>query len=257
MMSISTSFSAKFALAALALLAAVPASAQNLNDRGICPGVQVYGEDIPVRLMKVVSSAPRVNFVEDQLTKPKSACPSDAAECRRRGFVVPGDEVLAGWTKGGFICVAYVSPNAKRVKGQFPETSGYLPAAALQLVPVAAAKSADWFGKWSRSAETEIEITAGAGGRVKLAGEASYGSLDPGRVARGAINVGQLEGEGAPKGNMLAVGEDYTDPTKPLGEDRSECRARLQLIGRYLLVEDNMGCGGMNVSFTGVYVKLK
>jgi hypothetical protein len=258
MIAISADFSAARAVfAALAIVAAAPAFAQNLNERGICPGVQVYSEDIPVRLMKVVATTPRVNFIEDQLTKPKSACPSDAAACKRKGFVVPGDEVLAGWTRGGFICVTYVSPNAKRVKGQFPETSGYLPAGALQPVPPAPAKPADWLGKWSRSAEAEIEISAGADGKVKIAGQAVYGSLDPGRVARGAVNSGELEGEGAPRGNLLAVGEDYTDPAKPLGEDRSECRARLQLIGRYLLVEDNMGCGGMNVSFTGIYVRLK
>lgn len=251
----SRTFSA--ATLAFATLAAAPASAQNLNEQANCPGVQVHGETIPVRLMRVVSSAPRVNFVEDKLTKPKSACPSDAAECRRRGFVVPGDEVLAGRTHGGFICTVYVSPNAKRAKGQFPETSGFLPAAALQPVEASPAKPGDWLGKWSRSAEAEIEITAGAGGRVKLVGEASYGSLDPGRVARGAVNVGQLEGEGAPKGNRLAVGEGYADPSMPLGDDRSECRARLSLIGRYLLVEDNMGCGGMNVSFTGIYIRLK
>ncbi|HRE22601.1 MAG TPA: hypothetical protein PKW21_16460 [Rhabdaerophilum sp.] len=60
------------------------------------------------------------------------------------------------------------------------------------------------------------------------------------------------------QGNLLAIGDDYTDPTKPWDEtDRSECRARLQLVGRYLVVEDNVGCGGANVSFTGVYIRLK
>lgn len=242
---------------AVGMAASQAQPAETHNDRGICPGVQVYGETIPVRLMRVSAPAARTHFIEDQLSKPKSKCPSDAPECRRKGFVVPGDEVLAGWSRGGFHCVAYVSPNAKRVKGQFPETSGYLPAAALEEVKAPAATLSDWAGTWLRSAEAEITITALPGGKLKIAGEASYGSLDPGRVARGAINSGELEGENAPKGNALAIGEDYTDPSKPLGEDRSECRARLQLFGRYLLVEDNLGCGGMNVSFTGIYIRQK
>jgi hypothetical protein len=233
-----------------------PVNAQNLNDQGICPGVQVYGENIPVRLMRVVGSAPRVHFIEDTLSKPKSSCPSSAAECQRKGFVVPGDDLLAGWTKGAYLCTVYVSPNAKLVKGQFPETNGYLPQGALQAVPVPAAQLTDWQGKWTRSAEAEITITVEAG-KVKLAGQATYGAHDAGRVARGAINIGELEGEGFLKGNLMAVGEDYTDPTKPLGNDRSECRAKLHLFGRYLLVEDSGGCGGNNVSFTGIYVRLK
>lgn len=230
----------------------------SLNERNICPGVQVFGENIPITLMKVVSTDKRVHFREDDLSKPKSGCPSENTACLRKGFVVPGDEVLAGWSNGAYRCVAYLSPNAKRVKGQFPETNGYVPVTNLQPVPVPTAKPGDWVGKWSRSAEADIEITALPDGALKVAGQASYGSADPGRVARGAINVGEMEGERKPQGNLLAIGEDYTDPTKPWDEtDRSECRARLQLIGRYLVVEDNVGCGGANVSFTGIYIRLK
>jgi hypothetical protein len=34
-----------------------------------------------------------------------------------------------------------------------------------------------------------------------------------------------------------------------------DCRARLRLFGPYLAIEDNTGCGGMNVTFTGVYTR--
>lgn len=262
-MMIDNSFRA--ALAAAILVAGLGAAAAQttpkfptLNEQGICPGVQVFGENIPITLMKVASPEKRVHFREDNLTKPKSGCPSENAACQRKGFVVPGDEVLAGWTNGAYRCVAYLSPNAKRVKGQFPETNGYVPAANLQPIAVPVAKASDWAGKWSRSAEADIEITALPDGTLKVMGQAAYGSADPGRVARGAVNVGEMEGERKPQGNMLAIGEDYTDPTKPWDEtDRSECRARLQLFGRYLVVEDNVGCGGANVSFTGVYIRLK
>jgi hypothetical protein len=229
----------------------------SLNDRGICPGIQVFGENIPIRLVKVIAPAPRTHFVEDKLSKPKSDCPSGTASCQRKGFVVAGDDLLAGWKNGAYSCVVYIAPNAKRVKGQFAETTGYLPTAALKEMPAPPAKPADWLGTWGRSSEADITISAAAGGKVKIAGQANYGSLDPGRVARGAVNVGELEGEATPQGNLMAFGEDYTDPGKPLGEDRSECRARFQLVGRFLVVEDNVGCGGANVSFTGVYIRLK
>jgi hypothetical protein len=184
----------KPALACAAALAALvgcaaPAHAQNLNDQGICPGVQVYGENIPVRLMRVSASVPRVHFIDDTLSKPKASCPSSGPECQRKGFVVPGDEVLAGWTKGAFVCTVYVSPNAKLVKGQYPETNGYLPATALQEIPVPPASFADWQGKWTRSAEAEITITPGEGGKLKLAGQASWGTFDP-----GASSVAQCKG---------------------------------------------------------------
>ena len=262
-MMIDNSFRAALAAAILAtgLGAAVAQTTPkfpSLNERNICPGVQVFGENIPITLMKVVSNDKRVQFRQDDLEKPKSGCPSENASCQRKGFVVPGDEVLAGWTNNAYRCVVYLSPKAKRIKGQFPETNGYIPSANLQPVAVSVAKASDWAGKWSRSAEADIEITALPDGTLKVMGQAAYGSADPGRVARGAVNVGEMEGERKPLGNMLAIGEDYTDPTKPWDEtDRSECRARLQLFGRYLVVEDNVGCGGANVSFTGVYIRLK
>ena len=262
-MMIDNSFRAALAAAILAtgLGAAVAQTTPkfpSLNERNICPGVQVFGENIPITLMKVVSNDKRVQFRQDDLEKPKSGCPSENASCQRKGFVVPGDEVLAGWTNNAYRCVVYLSPKAKRIKGQFPETNGYIPSANLQPVAVSVAKASDWAGKWSRSAEADIEITALPDGTLKVMGQAAYGSADPGRVARGAVNVGEMEGERKPLGNMLAIGEDYTDPTKPWDEtDRSECRARLQLFGRYLVVEDNVGCGGANVSFTGVYIRLR
>lgn len=256
-----TSIHAKFVVPLVLAAGLSGASAQqaapSLNDQGICPGIVVFGEDIPVRLMRVVAKEPRTHFIEGRGANNKAGCPNETPECLRKGFVVPGDDVLGGWGKGNLVCVSYVSPNAKRVKGQFPETHGYLPASALQDVPLAAPKTADWLGTWSRSAEAEITITAGAGGKLTIKGEALFGSLDPGRVKRGAVNSGELDFEVAPIGNGMAMGENYTDPAKLLPDDPGECRARFRLFGRYLVVQDSGGCGGMNVSFSGIYVRLK
>lgn len=237
-------------LAAAAMVCAAPALAQE----GFCSGVIAFGEESAVRLMRVESTNPRVHFIENR-SKEKPGCPAETDACKRKGFVVPGDVVLAPVKPAPVVCTSYIAPGAKRVKGTFTETAGYLPASVLKDVPVSAPKPEDWVGKWSRSAEAEITISAAPGGKLKVAGEATFGALDPGRVRRGAVNMGELEGERAPKGNMLALGEGY-DGSKPFGDDRGECRAKLRLFGRYLVVEDNGGCGGLNVSFAGIYVRL-
>jgi hypothetical protein len=37
------------------------------------------------------------------------------------------------------------------------------------------------------------------------------------------------------------------------GDYGNACRVRMQRIDEYLLVEDNGGCGGSGVTFTGLY----
>lgn len=234
---------------------ALPALAQAPADDGTCGGVVAFGETSPVRLMQVKSPLARVHFYESR-AKARAHCPAEVDTCQRKGFVVPGDTVLAGPPRGNFACVSYIAPGAKRVKDQFPETAGFLPLSALVERPAATPALDDWFGTWTRPAEGEIDITRSPDGKLKIMGSATFGALDPRRVKVGAVNMGELDGVAQPKGNMVALGEGY-DGTKPFGDDRSECRAKLRLFGRYLVVEDNGGCGGMNVSFTGVYIRLK
>jgi hypothetical protein len=71
--------------------------------------------------------------------------------------------------------------------------------------------------------------------------------------------VGELEGKGRPRGQTLAIGYDPDQSSFPPGKDEppDSCAAKLELYGRYLVVEDNNGCGGLNVSFTGIYVRVK
>lgn len=238
---------ATVALAILAIFTA-PVFAQEST----CNGVVSFGDESALRLMEVQGAGPRVHFIENR-SKQKPNCPAESEACKRKGFVVPGDQVLALANPAPMPCVSYIAPGARRVKGVFSETSGYLPASALKELP-AAPRLEDWAGTWSRNAEAEITLTT-AGGKIKVAGQATYGALDPGRVKRGGVNMGELEGEATPKGNMLPLGPGY-DGTRPFGDDRSECRAKLRLFGRYLVVEDNGACGGMNVSFSGIYVRL-
>lgn len=242
-------------LVGLALFCSAPVFAQ--AEMRVClTGPLSIGEEVPFRLLRVKDAEPRTHFVADQ-DKSKPKCPGPDEACKRRGFLLPGDVVIAGPEKDGYNCVTYIAPDAKKVKGKVTETNGFLPASALSIVPLPAPKPEDWIGTWTRTEEGEIKISAAPGGKLRIDGEASFGANDPVRVRRGAVNGGTLEGEAAPRGNMIALGDGY-DGTKPLGTVMGgECLARLRLLGRYLVVEDNLGCGGMNVSFIGVYIRLK
>ena len=57
---------------------------------------------------------------------------------------------------------------------------------------------------------------------------------------------GTFDGEVAPQADML----DFID-------DGSGCHVQMQRIGPWLLVGDNGGCGGVGVSFQGLYRRTK
>ncbi|MCC8971908.1 hypothetical protein [Bradyrhizobium brasilense] len=40
------------------------------------------------------------------------------------------------------------------------------------------------------------------------------------------------------------------------GTDELDCQVTMQLVGKFLVVGDNLHCGGTNVSFSGVYQKI-
>jgi hypothetical protein len=247
--------SAFAALFGLLSLSASPAAAQ--AEMRVClTGPVANGEDVPLRLLRVKDNEPRTHFVADQ-DPSKPNCPGPGEACKRRGFLLPDDVVIAGPEINGYNCVTYLSPDAKKLKGKVAETNGFLPSGALSIVPLMPPKPADWIGTWTRTEEGEITIKALAGGKLRVDGEATFGALDPDRLKRGAVNLGSLEGEAMPKGNTIGLGDGY-DGTKPLALDMGgDCQARLRLFGRYLVVQDNLGCGGMNVSFVGIYIRLK
>jgi hypothetical protein len=221
----------------------------------VCYGVVTLGRDNPdLRLMRVPNKTARLPFYRDR-TERSPHCPAEMDRCRLRSFVVPGDLLLAGLDWDGFACAAYISPKVRPAKGLFWQTIGFVPIADLRRVTVGATAQAEWIGTWRRAAEAEIRIEPQGAAQLKIAGRATYGVHDRERVRRGFVNTGELYGvAGLPRQNMIALGEGF-DGAQPIGIDRSACRARLRLFGPYLVVEDNGGCGGVNVSFTGVYVR--
>jgi hypothetical protein len=207
-------------------------------------------EQNKVALARVVGKEAHVNFIAGQ-GKRMSACPSAESACRLKAYVIPGDEVLVDATDAPFICTFFKSKGGT-------ETRGWLPRAAVQIVPPQPAPARQWEGKWRRDREARIVITSQQDD-VQVSGDAIWGSHDPQRVKRGAIHVGELNGKGRPRGQELAIGYDPDQSAFPSAKDAApeDCAAKLELYGRYLVVEDNRGCGGLNVSFTGIYVRVK
>lgn len=208
-----------------------------------CPGVIVQGEENEVSLA-TVKGGPRTYFIS-QSTETLSDCPSDSPACRLKAYLVPGDVVLARSSVGKFRCVTFRS-----VEGT--ETNGFLPKDALIDEPLTSPTPNDWAGKWVRDEEASITITV-KGDALAVKGDATFGGGDPERIERGAVNIGEIEEMATPRGNLIAIGSDYDGMTKPTMLEANDCRVRLRLFGRYLAVDDNGGCGGLNVSFTGVY----
>ena len=194
-----------------------------------------------------VSATPHATFVKNGTEQ--AGCPATGANCQRKGFVVTGDLVIVSSHQNGFACAQYVD-----AKGL--ETTGWLPESALAGEPAAAPSlSNDWIGEWSGNPEQSITIKGGkAPNSLVLHGDATYGALDPGRVKRGAVNIGEFDATARLAGNLIAFAVGDNGKTLPYDKgDEFACRIRMVHLGPFLMVEDNRQCGGNNVSFTGDY----
>jgi hypothetical protein len=155
-------------------------------------------------------------------------------------FPVPaGNPVAVGRRDGEWTCVSHYGSGygwmlANRLQPLHPD-----------LHPLAAA----WTGTWTplglkkqpRDAVTKLVISTGAAqGSLKVSGEAYwFGAIVNGERV---MHDGAVEGEGQPNENRLHIAE-------------AGCEVSLSLIGGFLNVQDNRECGGMNVTFTGVWQK--
>jgi hypothetical protein len=220
-----------FSFAALAFFGA----AAQADDR-FCAGAN-FSDGPTLRIGQIAADAPHVDFVRNGDVDLR--CPSVEPGCRDKAFLVARDLVVIGRRLDEFVCADYWTAKSAR--------SGWLPAIALSPAKVSV-NPADWSGDWKR-VEAEIKIK-NAGGKLQAEGSATYGALDPDRVKRGAVNLGEFSGP-----LVLSDGQGtFTDkdiyPNKP---DSFSCRVRLARAGDSLFVQDNGQCGGANVSFTGLY----
>jgi hypothetical protein len=219
----------------LTFVTAGSASAYDPYDPRNCNGIE-WDEERALVVRKV-TAAPRINFIKSPYDDEFKAetCPADTPACHKKSYLVTGDLVLTGKTQGAFTCISY------QMKAQLWST-GWLPSAAMTpLAPMAAPKLSDWLGTWDHPGGG-VDITRGNGGKLHIEGL----MLVP--VGR-AINNGDFKSDVTPQGDTIA----FTDQ----GGYGDECHVRMQRVGPLLMVEDNDGCGGAGVTFSGLYHRKK
>ncbi len=160
-------------------------------------------------------------------------CPANE-RCRKKAYVVPGDQVVVSKTAGEFSC-AWFTPT----KGY--ATVGWVKTENLRFVEAAAEPAlAKWIGEFTYG-DNSINFTHNKlAGFLNVTGDAIWKGVGDN------VHVGELDGRFEPEGGVLK----YSD-----GDDEFDCNAKMTLRGSFLVVADNNRCGGVNVSFSGVYRK--
>lgn len=223
------------------LLVSVPAVAAADEAAGDCFGVD-FNLAHPIAIAKMIANRPQIHFLKN--TTDDAACPADTAACERPAYLVPGDLVLIGKTHGAFTCVAYQS--AADPKPNW--TNGWLDSAAMTpVLPAAAPSRADWIGRWIHGGG-HIVIKPARRGALSVRGEAFYNA---------ALNVhtGVIDATAEPEHGLLQFADDGSVPFDRASGSDEACLVRMQRVEQLLVVEDNGGCGGVMVTFTGFYRK--
>lgn len=178
--------------------------------------------------VKASSSTQPVHFQSEA-----KACPAKGAcQWKQRSYLIQADTVLAGPERNGFRCAYYVTAKGKPM-------AGFLPSANLE--PAQAPRTLDLAfltGRWV-SGDNDITFSAAANGQIHAEGLATYASGT-------TVNTGDFSEDAKPGGEELRFGDS---------QDEASCLVTVQRRGPYLLVSDNLRCGGLNVSFQGLYVR--
>ena len=204
----------------------MPAFAQNDDPPNWCQGgIQSMDLD-DVRFAK--ATAARVYFFGSE-----KQCP-DGDNCRLKTYVVKNDPVVIWKTYNGFGCATF-TPR----KGA--STDGWISLKDLEISERSTPSLKDWVGNWeTRYSSLELR-PAKSQGKLKLTGDAVW----YGAKGTGSVHVGQIEEEEvSPNGDTIT----YHD-----GTGEYACKAKIRYVAPYLVVSDSGYCGGINVTFTGVY----
>lgn len=163
----------------------------------------------------------RVYFYSDD-----ADCPN-GKNCRQKAYLVNGDEAIASKEHGGYRCV-WFQPR----KGS--ETVGWIQSGKLRFEAYLMEKYTPWLGEW-RYYQNSLNIEQVENeGVFKVKGKAFWIGLNKN------IHIGEVNAKARLSENSLLLQED-------------DCEVKLQLVVDYLIAADNLKCGGLNVSFSGVY----
>ena len=216
---------------ALALVAVLSATAQDPEVENWCRAGFFTKESDNFRIAVAAGKrSDRVYFYDDF----EDGCPGKES-CRAKAFVVGGDRFVVSRTYKNFGC-AWFAP----AKGM--PTIGWIKLENLKFIDGFAKPTlSSWLGRW-RYAENSIHFTNNKlAGWLNVTGDAIW------RGVGDNVHIGEIDDRAVPNGNTLKVGERDAD--------EFSCKATMRLVGEFLIVNDNLYCGGANVSFSGVYRK--
>jgi hypothetical protein len=195
-----------------------------------CLSYDTAYENAPLFAVKTSSGEERA-----WLYKQTQLCPKDKpCGSRQKAYLVSGNVVFAGPPNRGFRCAYYGSSHGKIV-------AGFIPIENLQSLVEDASMSVDFvIGTWNYEGDS-IKIKAAAAGQVSGDGQATYQTAE-------TVNEGAFSAQA-----RLAAGQK--ELVFKEGDDESSCVVKLRRRGPYLVASDNGNCGGLNVSFGGIYTK--
>lgn len=150
---------------------------------------------------------------------------TDASGQPGRTYVVKGDLLLQGPAVNGRRCSYFV-------RGSVPTgVGGHLNTMQVQNVPASPALSGTW-----KSGTGTLILTKTAAGTWRVQGDALYPT--PG----GSANLGEVAGPLTRRGGTWQYASDG-------------CELHLWPVGPWLVALDNGACGGLNVTFSGLYAR--
>lgn len=169
-------------------------------------------------------------------------CPAAGSKCVGRAYLVKGNQVFVSNTQDGYRCVAYFNGNR--------QTTGWVRSDGLTSVSPPPAPEGDWADVWKRIQGHAVVTIRKLPGQYIASGIATY-SVGRDNVRTGTAD-GTLHVTTSATGAMASFTQNAGDPT-------SACTVVLKQLGPWLLVTDgatddaNSGCGGMGVTFNGIY----
>ncbi len=170
----------------------------------------------------------RVYFYGDE----REDCPN-GKNCRLKSYVIPKDEIIVSRVLDGYACAWFQPKKSAATVGWIRVEN--LKWSATNENPEAKA----WLGDWRFYDNSVLISKSETPGLFDIKGNAFWKGYGDN------IHVGELDHKAQPTGNILKIGKNDT------GE--YDCKVSMQLVGKYLIVSDNLNCGGANVTFSGVY----
>ncbi|MDH5654363.1 MAG: hypothetical protein OEZ34_00510 [Spirochaetia bacterium] len=173
------------------------------------------------------NSKKRTYFYHDN-----SNCPDKYLQCRTNSYLIPGDSVILAGQYRDFYCALYSSRKEKI-------TVGWILKSDVKLKKTSVSAPDDWTGTW-KYYESEINISKTESGRLYIRGTSVW-------LSSFTVHTGEFEINEKPV--KIKIENAISSP--------HECGVRLILIAGWLVVSDNKKCGGVNVTFDGVYSRKK